>query len=146
MKIQKEYPDQDSFEVFKSKTPEFLEDTIFMKKKGDSDDEESSNSKSIIRPHIPTPKAQEVCEIKNDENFDFSESMAQILKRKRGEIAPDLASVPVQALIHQNVQTSNDLLSIKAFFDHVQNSLTGSFVRNQGGTRYTSNEGKLKLF
>ena len=31
LKIQKEYPDQDSFEVFKSKTPEFLEDTIFMK-------------------------------------------------------------------------------------------------------------------
>ena len=31
LKIQKEYPDQDSFEVFKNKTPEFLEDTIFMK-------------------------------------------------------------------------------------------------------------------
>lgn len=31
LKIQKEYPDQDSFEVFKNKTPEFLEETLFMK-------------------------------------------------------------------------------------------------------------------
>ena len=32
LKIQKEYPDQDSFEVFQTKTPEFLETTIFYEK------------------------------------------------------------------------------------------------------------------
>ena len=143
LKIQKEYPDQDSFEVFKSKTPEFLEDTIFMKRKGESDDESSFNSKSIEKPHISSSVKEEVCEKKEDLGFDFSKSVNEMLSRKRGD-PPQVAKVLAsQVPVHQNLHLNSDLLSIKAFFDHVKNSLTGAFVRNQGGTRYTSNEEEL---
>jgi SHAQKYF class myb-like DNA-binding protein len=54
LKIQKEYPDQDPYEVFKCKDPEVLEETIFMKNKGDSEDGAGSHSQEIRDSHPPS--------------------------------------------------------------------------------------------
>jgi SHAQKYF class myb-like DNA-binding protein len=137
LKIQKEYPDQDSFEVFKNKTPEFLEETIFMKKKGESDDGMSSNSKSIARPQTP-PKYIHALEGRDDHNMDFAKSVTDMLARKR---VPQVEIQQPPVPNFQETQENNDLLAIKSFFEHIQSSLSGSFVRNQGGARYATSEG-----
>lgn len=129
LKIQKEYPDQDSFEVFKSKTPEFLEDTIFMKRKDDSDDEDSSNSKNGIRQSEPIPQ-QEPIETKDQQSLDFAKSMNDMLARKRSPTPVSQAPVIPQLDVpnFSTIQANNDLLAIQAFFDHIKNTLSSSFA------------------
>ena len=146
LKIQKEYPDQDSFEVFKSKTPEFLEDTIFMKKKGDSDDDVTSNWKSLVKSSLE-PMPQVVQNPVADQQVDFAQSVTDMLAKKR-----EITTLQPPSLIQQQPQApsfpptmlaNNDLIAIKSFFDHIKNSLGGSYIRNQGGSRYATSEGKL---
>lgn len=82
LKIQKEYPDQDPYEVFKCKAPEVLEETIFMKNKGDSEDGAGSHSQEFRHSHPPTSHCddnqeddKEMEEVKNEDSAIFSNSV-----------------------------------------------------------------------
>jgi len=123
-----------------------------MKKKGESEDAMSSNSKSISKPP-PSPKTKEVTEFKEDQSMDFSNSVNEMLARKRNEnliekvwpqqIIDTKYDMPLQQPpVFPIFQNNNDMVSIKAFFDNVKNSLSGSYNRNQGNSSYTSSEGK----
>jgi SHAQKYF class myb-like DNA-binding protein len=124
LKIQKEYPDQDPYEIFKCNSPEFLEDTIFMKNKGDSDDVLSSNSQNVIPAISQTsgfhnevlPKEQEHEE--KEEVSDFAQAVQDMLSRKKTAAA--IVERPHVPLYNSHY---NDLVSIRSFFDHVKSIL-----------------------
>jgi SHAQKYF class myb-like DNA-binding protein len=123
LKIQKEYPDEDPYDVFLDKTPEVLEDTIFMKNKGESEDGVSLNSR-VTRNHLQpqSPKVKHTEEMKegnlpNDqESVDFSRSIQQMLARKKNKTV-ERPQFPVYN------SPNKDLLSIRAFLDHVKSGV-----------------------
>ena len=89
LKIQKEYPDQDAYEIFKNNSPEFLEDTIFMKNRGESEERGSSSSHQVrqtITPPQTNPKEErsekEVHEEKEEDPDFFANSVKTMLERK----------------------------------------------------------------
>lgn len=125
LKIQKEYPDQDPYEIFKVKSPEFLEDIIFMKNRGESDDNLSSNS------HNPKPDISQTSGFHNEapnkdqdheekeEVSDFAQAVQDMLSRKK-TAAVERPQIPLYNSHY------NDLLSIRLFFDHVKTVLPSS--------------------
>jgi len=89
LKIQKEYPDQDPYEIFKNNSPEFLEDAIYMKNRGESEERESSSShliKHSANHHSSTGKDEksekEVQEEKEEEDNSFANSIKNMLAKK----------------------------------------------------------------
>lgn len=123
--------------MFKSKTPEFLEDTIFMKKRGESEDVISSTSQRPSRSIQPSsPKHSEVRlekeakESRDDTSNDFSRSVEEMLARKKN-INTERQQLPLY-----NSQ-NNDLISIRTFLDHVKSSLSNY------KTHVVTSEGKL---
>lgn len=126
LKIQKEYPGEDPYEVFKSKTPEVLEDTIFMKNKGESEDGVSSSSKRFKRRENSSSSEREEQSIsiekeqsKEEESISFTKSVQEILARKKIKNV-ERPQLPLYNSHH------NDLLSIRSFFEHVKSTLGNS--------------------
>lgn len=129
LKIQKEYPGQDPYDVFKNQTPEVLEDTIFMKNKGESEDGVSNNShrmryiasppspKILMEPPLMEDKKEE--EEKDDESISFTKSVQEMLARKKNK-SIERPQLPLYNSHH------NDLLSIRSFFEHVKTTLSES--------------------
>lgn len=126
LKIQKEYPGQDPYEVFKNQTPEVLEDTIFMKNRGESEDGVSNNShreRYVASPPSPKismepPQKEEKKEEEDgdDESISFTKSVQEMLARKKNK-SIERPQLPLYNSHH------NDLLSIRSFFEHVKNTL-----------------------
>lgn len=133
LKIQKEYPDQDSFEVFQTKTPEFLETTIFMKKK-DSDDM-SSDEDEDKNEHPLTPVNHELHNAKDDPSFEFSKSVEKLLAKKR------INKLVEKSESQLSDDHQNDIKAIRRFFEHIKGSIPDSHSVNNSMKASTS-EGK----
>lgn len=120
LKIQKEYPGVDPFEIFKSKTPEVLEEKIFMKKRGESEDMESSASNKVPShvqppsPKITEPKPQQ--EHKEENSDDFSKSVEAMLARKKSKNIAERPALPQ----HTAPPPQQDVLSVKNFPEYVK--------------------------
>jgi SHAQKYF class myb-like DNA-binding protein len=145
LKIQKEYPDQDPYEVFRNNSPEVLEDTIFMKNRGDHEDDISSNShrvKQVVSSHPPEGNScqeeeKEPQENKDEEVSDFAKSVQQMLNKRRAQ----QAERPQLPLYNSH---SNDILSIRSFFDHVKSVLPADSLPPLNSV--VANEGTLWIF
>lgn len=92
-----------------------------MKKKEDSDDDATSNSKSNIRPSTP-PKQREQSVHKDDISVDFSKSVNEMFARKKQE-----AQFEPLPTVLPSLQSNHDLMAIKGFFDHIRNSLSENY-------------------
>jgi SHAQKYF class myb-like DNA-binding protein len=141
LKIQKEYPDQDPYEIFKVKSPKFLEDIICMKNKGESDDNLSSNS------HNPRPDVSQTSGFQNEvlnkeqdheekeEVSDFAQAVQDMLNRKKTAVV-ERPQIPLYNSHY------NDLLSIRLFFDHVKTILPSNSLPQLN--EIAASEGNLK--
>jgi len=124
LKIQREYPDQDPYEIFRNNSPEFLEDIILMKNKGESDDVPSNGSHNIRTPNLQQmnenkeeENEKEVVEDnEDDEKNEFSNSVKKMLNQKK---AMTQNEEPVPNM-NPHLQ---DILHIRNFYDHVKNVL-----------------------
>ena len=136
LKIQKEYPDQDSFEVFQTKTPEFLETTIFMKKR-DSDDM-SSDEYDDKNDHLQTPQNQDTHDAKEDPSIEFSQSVEKLLAKKRNNKLVEKSDSSLSES-HQN-----DIKAIRHFYDHIKGSIPSPQGVNHSSKTITA-EGKFDI-
>lgn len=138
MKIQKEYPEQDSFEVFKSKSAQFLEDTIFMKNKDDSEDGNSIISNRLVKQPIESIQTKPELP-QQDTSGEFQNSMNQFIAQKNS-----MRSEPVSMNMTYQ-QPNNELLTIRSFFDRIKASFSGYAPSTLPGAQHFANEGKLIL-
>ena len=113
----------DPFEIFKSKTPEVLEETIFMKKRGESEDMASSvSNKASSHVQAPSPRIKETKppqEPKDQTSNEFSKSIEAMLAKKKQNRNFEKPSAPAPTSNFQQ----NDLQSMRNFHDNVKRSL-----------------------
>ncbi len=133
LKIQKEYPDQDAFLIFKNNSPEFLEETISMKNRNDSEEDKSElslkqKSQNSNPADSSLDQAQEVSTEKpKAQGFDDNEfaNSVKLLLKQRKVVPKEDPQMPPQ--IPPQIPSQNphyqDILQIRNFYEHVQKVL-----------------------
>ncbi|CAI2386552.1 unnamed protein product [Moneuplotes crassus] len=143
LKIQKEYPDQDAFQIFKNNSPEFLEETIYMKNRDESEENKSNHSRKVVPSepceiaHEDNPKKEDNSQPKAESFNDneFANSVKMLLEKRKE------AQKEQPMLLPQNPHYQ-DILQIRNFYEHVQKILPSNNLPplNQIATDQKCNE------
>ena len=134
LKIEKEYPGQDSYEIFMSHKTEDLEDRIYMKRK-------SADGHSASSPHESfqgsfSDNAEDPNELSSKLNNLRQEAMCgPILELQRENSAMDLSRFADRKRLHSNQESDENYKRPRLYSDtsNIKRQLSGSNGKERRG-------------